>query len=184
MSKLLKRFLQNIIFPCALLVVSKVAGLYLASWMFDLKFFLDTKTNHFFSIQIYFENTTQAMLANSVSNIVSFATIAIFTAYFLMKYRLSLLTSSNPKVLVKLNNWNLIPWINTKGNSFLKVFIWTMFLWILSIIIIADIISQNSFLWIGVISSICTILLSWILIRTFEIESEINYPHSKTSNLY
>ena len=184
MSKLLRKLLQYIILPAALLVVSRVAGLYFAVTFFNLDFFLETKPEQIYSLQIYFTNQTDALLASSVSNLTMFFTISLIAIYFLIKYRLSILAAYNPKVLVKLNNLNLMSWVNNKNNTFLRVFVWITFLWIVSIILIADVLSQNSFPWIAIISFLTTVMSTWTLIRTFEIEGEIIYPHSKISNLY
>ncbi len=184
MSKLLRKFLQYIILPSALLVVSKVVGLYIAITVFNLDFFLETRPEQIYSLQIYFTSGSDALFANSVSNLIMFLTISVFSIYFLIKYRLSLLVTHNPKTLVKINNLNLLPWINSRGNTFLKVFVWIMFLWVVSMTVIVDALSQNTYAWIGVLAFLVTIMSSWVLIRTFEIEGEIIYPHSKTSNLY
>ncbi len=184
MSKLLKSFLQNVILPAALLVVSKVAGLYLAITLYQLDFFLDTRPGGIYSLQIYFTNNQDTLIANSFSNLVMFFSIALTTIYFLIKYRFSLLVTYDPKSMVKFNNLNLLPWINKKGNTFLRVFVWSLFLWVACITIITDEIARNNFSWISLSTFIVTIVSSWVLIRTFEIEGEIIYPHSKTSNLY
>ena len=184
MSNLLRKFLQNIILPTALLVVSKVLGLYFAITFFNLDFFLETRPEQIYSIQIYFTNNSETILASSLSNLTMLLIMSVVASYFLIKYRLSVLSTYNPKILVKLNNLNLMPWVNSKSNTFLKVFIWVMFLWIACINIVADVLSQNTFLWIGVIAFVVSIVSSWVLIRTFEIEGEIIYPHSSTSNLY
>ena len=184
MSKILSKFLQIVIFPAALLVVSKVAGLYFAIIYFKLDFFLETKPEEIYSLQIYFTNQTETLIANSVSNLFMLLTIGGVTIYFLIKYRLSLLASYNPKTLVKLNNLNLLPWINKKNNTFLRVFVWIVFLWFTCITIIADVFTNSTFSWIGTLAFLVTIISTWVLIRTFEIEGEIIYPHSKTSNLY
>ena len=184
MSKLLKKFLQYIVLPAALMIVSKVGGLYIAISFFNLEFFIETRPEQIYSLQIYFTNNTDAVLASSISNLTMFLTIALISIYFLIRYRLSLLAAYNPRILVKLNNFNLMPWANGKNNTFLKVFIWLMFLWVVSITIIADVISENSFAWIGMSAFVITTISTWVLIRTFEIEGEIIYPHNKTSNLY
>jgi hypothetical protein len=184
MSKLLRKFLQIVILPAALLVVSKVVGLYFAITFFNLEFFLETRPEQIYSIQLYFTNQADTILANSISNLAMFLTISLMTIYFLTKYRLSLLASYNPRVLVKLNNLNLMPWVTSKNNTFLKVFVWIMFLWVVCVTVIADVLSQSSFFWIAGLTFLITIMSTWILIRTFEIEGEIVYPHSKTSNLY
>ena len=184
MSKLLRKFLQNIVLPAALVIVSKVGGLYFAITFYNLEFFLETRPEQIYSMQIYFTDHGQALLANSVSNLIMFLAVAIVAIYFLIKYRLSLLASYNPKTLVKLNNLNLMPWVNNKNNTFLKTFVWITFFWIVSIILIADVLSQDSSLWIAILSFLTAIISTWALIRTFEIEGEIIYPHSKISNLY
>ncbi len=184
MSKLLSKFLQSIILPSALLIVSKVTGLYIAVKLFNLDPFIENKPEQIYSLQIYFTNQTEALLANSVSNLTMLLVFSLLTAFFLTRYRLSVLANNNPKILLKINNLNLTSWINNKNNTFLKVFVWTMFLWIVCIKILVDVISQSSFLWIGGIAFIITLISTWVLIRTFEIEGEIIYSHNNTSKLY
>ncbi len=184
MSKLLSKFLQLVLLPAALLVVSKVAGLYFAITYFKLDFFLQTRPEDIYSLQIYFTNPADTIIASSVSNLFMLFSIGLLSIYFLTKYRLSLLASYNPKILVKLNNWNLLTWINKRDNTFLKVFVWTMFLWITAIMIMTDVLRESTTLWIGILAFVVTIISTWVLIRTFEIEGEIIYPHSKTSKLY
>ncbi len=184
MSKLLRKFLQYIILPTALLIVSKVVGLYVAITFFNLDFFLETRPEQIYSLQIYFTNQTDAVLANSISNLTMFLSISFVTIYFLIKYRLSILATYNPRILVKLNNLNLMIWINNKKNTFLRVFVWVMFLWIICITVVTDTLSGSSFSWISILTFLVTIISTWVLIRTFEIEGEIIYPHNRTSNLY
>jgi hypothetical protein len=184
MSKLLKRLLQTIILPAAMIIVAKVGGLYLAIIYFKLDFFLETRPEGIYSIQLYFTNHSATLIANSWANISMLIVMTLFTAYFLLRYRLSLTSIYNPRTLVKLNRFNLLSWANKKGVSFLKVFVWIVFLWIACITIIADVISQNTFAWVGSIAFVLTILSTWILIRTFEMEAQTIYPESNTSNLY
>ena len=184
MSKLLSKFLQNIILPSAMLIVSKIVGLYFAVKFFNLDFFVDNQQESMYSLQIYFTNRADTLLANSVSNITMFSVMGLFTLYFLLRYRFSLMATYSPKTLVKFNKLNLLQWIHSRGNTFLKVLTWIIFLWVASITIIADSLIQDSFYWIGLVAFVVSIIFTSVLVRTFEIEGEIIYPHSKTSKLY
>ncbi len=184
MSKLLKNFLKYIILPSATIIVSKVVGLYFAISFFNLDFFLETRREQIYSVQLYFVDQADTLIANSISNIFMLVALGLISTYFLTRYRLSKLAEHNPKILVKLNNLYLMPWVNKKGNSFLKVLVWVLFLWVVAINSIVDTIGGNSFLWIAILSLTISVLSTWVLIRTFEIESEIIYSSNKTPNLF
>lgn len=184
MSNLLKNFLKYIILPSATIIVSKVVGLYFAVQFFNLDFFLETRPEQIYSVQLYFANQGDALVANSVSNLFMLGAIGLISIYFLTRYRLSKLAEYNPRILVKLNNLYLMPWVNRKGNTFLKVFIWILFLWIVSVNSVVDAIGGNSFHWVAILSLTISVLSTWVLIRTFEIESEFLYSNSKTPNLF
>ncbi len=184
MSKLLKNFLKYIILPSATIIVSKVVGLYFAINFFNLDFFLETRPEQIYSVQLYFVSQGDALIANSVSNLFMLGSIGLISIYFLTRYRLSKLAEYNPRVLVKLNNLYLMPWVNKKGDTFLKIFVWVLFLWVVSINSVVDTIGGNSFLWIAILSLTISVLSTWVLIRTFEIEDEILYSSNKAPNLY
>lgn len=170
MSKILRKTLKILVLPAALMVLSKAAGLYLATLIFNLEVFLETHVDGVFSIQVFFLDRESTILANSFSNAFMLFIFTVATVALVIKYWFSVTSKYNPKTLIRLNNLNLISWVNEKDNSFLKVFIWIVFMWIIAILAISDTLKQYAYEWIGVIAFIVVIILTWILIRTLEME--------------
>jgi hypothetical protein len=170
MSKILRKILKILVLPAALMVLSKAAGLYLATLIFNLEVFLETHVDGIFSIQVFFLDRESTILANSFSNAFMLFIFTVATVSLVLKYWFSVTSKYNPKTLIRLNNLNLISWINEKDNSFLKVLVWIVFMWIIAILTISDILKQHSYEWLGVIAFVVVIILTWILIRTFETE--------------
>lgn len=176
MSNLLKRVLKISILPAALIIVAKVIGLYIAIKYFHLEVFIDNNPENMFSIQLFFMDSTSTLLANSVSNFAVLVTLAAVNTYLIFKYRLAIVYNNNPKTIVKLTKLNLISWVNKKDNDFMKVFVWTVFLWMVCFIIMSDVFAQGTYQWIGIFAFVVCTISTWVLIRTFEIESQIIYP--------
>ncbi len=170
MSKILRKTLKILVLPAALMVLSKAVGIYIAAIIFDLEVFLETHVDGIFSIQVFFLDKESTVLANSFSNAFMLFVFTVATVSLVLKYWFSVTSKYNPKTLIRLSNLNLISWVNEKDNSFLKVLIWVIFMWIIAILTISDILKQYAYEWIGVIAFVIVIILTWILIRTLETE--------------
>jgi len=183
MSKILKAVLKNLILPASLLVVSRVVGLYLATKIYGLQAILDTQAEGWFSVRVLFLDQDSTVLANSFSNIFMLTVFTLAGVYLALKYWLSVNLKYDPRTLVKLNNLNLLSWASEKGNTFIRVFIWIIFIWIITVLIISDTLQLQSYDWIGVMSFIVAIILTWLVLRCLEKELEC-LSNSNKCNIY
>jgi heme O synthase-like polyprenyltransferase len=78
----------------------------------------------------------------------------------------------------------MLKWVTSSTSTFLKVFIWTTFTVIASIVTITNALSSDSYLWIGIVAGVLSLLCIWGLIKTFEIETEKIYPSNSKHSYY
>lgn len=173
MSKILRNLLKGVIFPASLLIILKAVGIYLATILYNLQIFIETRASGpFFSIKFFFLEKEETLLANSFSNILIYTTFSIITTYILIKYSLLVISGRNPKMLIKLHNVNLLKWVSHKSNTFIRVLIWIFFTWIIQILITIDAFQGQTYSWLPPINFLVAIILSWIAIRIFETKME------------
>ncbi len=176
MSKLLKRTLKISVAPAILMIAGKLLGIVLANILYKLDFFIDNQIQGIFSIQLYYTDSMTTLLVNSVSNLIMVLVLAVPTLYFIIKTSIYQSTFENPRTIVKLTKFNMTNWITKDDSSFLIIFIWTAFLVIASLVVVAQTIQGNCYEWVGIIAGVFAIFGIWGAIKTFEIEIDKIYP--------
>ena len=179
MSKLIKRALKNSIVPAILMIAGKVLGIFLTSAIYGLSFEIGNDLNGIFSTQIYFYDKDTTLFVNSYSDLCMFLFLAIPTVYFILKTAIFQSTWDNPKTIVKVARFNILQWITKNDTTFLKIFIWTAFLWIASSVVVINTLQDNSYSWIGILAGSSAFLCGLGAIKTFEVEVNKVYPDSK-----
>ena len=178
MSKLIRRALKNSITPAILMIAGKILGIFLVSAVYSLTFEIGNDINGIFSTQIYFQNKETTLFVNSYSDLCMFLFLVIPTAYFILKTATFQSTIDNPKTIVKAARFNILQWITKDDTTFLKIFIWTAFLWVASAIIVINALQNNTYSWIGTLAGVSAFLCGLGAIKTFEVESNKVYPNS------
>ncbi|MBI2357217.1 hypothetical protein HYV12_04170 [Candidatus Dojkabacteria bacterium] len=176
MSKLLKRALKLSILPASLMVVGKFLSVFILIALYSLQFSIESSSSSLFSIQIFLQTQEQVLNVNSISNLITFLLIALPTLYIIARKTFMQSARENPRTIVKLTRLNILKWVTSDKTPILQITIWTMFLWIISGVCIASSMSGNTYMWIGVLSGISSILAAWGMVRTFETETDKIYP--------
>jgi hypothetical protein len=176
MSKLLKRALKISLTPAILMIAGKAIGIMLPSAIYDLEFLIENNIEGLTTVQIVFTDSNVTLFVNSISNLTMLLFLAVPTFYFIIKTSIYQTTLQNPKTLVKITRFNILKWITKKDVTFLHIFIWTAFLTIASIIIIAHTLQGLTYTWVGVSAGVASLLSIWATIRTFELETAKIYP--------
>ena len=178
MSKLLRKILRAAVFPAALMIVSKLAGLSLANRFFDLGWTLETNVGSLFSVRISYPDVQSVIISNTYSNLVMLITmllgtgIAIFQGYFLHD------SHQNPRVLVKLTNIDFLIWLTDSEKLFPVLAVWIGFMWISTLVVIAQTIQSVSDPWVATLALIATTLFTWLAINDFERELDTIIPEN------
>lgn len=182
MSKLLKQLLKNSLVPASLMIVSKLAGIFIVTNIFDLPITIGNDISGIFSVQLYLDNREDTILVNTFSNGVMFLTLTLGYLILVSRYFLYHKSLYDPKTIVKLTKFNLTKWITDKSNGFPKVFVWGSFSLASSSVVISSSLSGGTYGFVGIIAMLTAIFTIWSLLRTFEIETAKIYP--RNSNNY
>lgn len=168
MSKLLRKILKAAVFPAALMIVSKLAGLALANKVFDLGWELETNVGSLFSVRVSYADTGSVIISNSYSNLAMYigmllgSSIILFQAYFLHS------SHQDPRVLVKLMDINFLVWLTDSENLFPRLAVWLAFLWGTTLILITQTIQGMTYPWVSISALIVTVIATWLGIKDFE----------------
>ena len=176
MSNLLKRALRFSLAPAILIIATKVIGILLLSSFRQLDINIGNDINQIFSTQIYISSEESALFLNSFTD--AFTLLVMFLPLLYMIIKIAILQSSrkDPRTVVKLTKANLLKWVTEDNTSFLRVFIWTAFLWMISSLIIVNTIQQRTSITVGVAACVFALIASWGVLRIFEIDSNKVYP--------
>lgn len=183
MSKLLRKALKSAILPASLLVTGKFISVFFLISYLGTSFFLTNEIVSFFSIQLFVSDPTLAIYINSYSNLFTFLVIATPTFYMLIRLTLFINAKENPRIVVKLTKLNILKWVTSQKSNLISMIVWTMFLWIISGIVISSVLTGQTFTWIGVFAGVSALLATLGLLRTFETETDKIYPEEKNNYL-
>ncbi|GAB4159853.1 MAG: hypothetical protein Fur003_3550 [Candidatus Dojkabacteria bacterium] len=177
MSKLLLKILKNSLTPASLMIASKVLGIFIAVYFFDLPLTISHNATGIFTVELFFDTKEATLLANSISNLTLLLSMTVTGLFIYIKYYLYLRANGNPRTIVKLTKLNLLKWITSKEVGFIRMFTWAFFIFAANAIVASSSISQKTFGWIGISAFASTLLFMWGLVRTFELETATIYPN-------
>jgi hypothetical protein len=184
MSKLLRKAIKLSILPAVLMIAGKFLGIILLIAIYGLDFNVGNEISGIFSTQIFLTDTNATLFVNSISDFTMLLFLAIPTLYMIIQTTILQSTRSNPRTIAKIVKFNMLKWVTSNTSTFLKIFIWSTFVLISSIIIITNSLNGETFLWIGIASGVTSLLCVWGIIKTFEIETEKIYPSSNKHTYY
>jgi uncharacterized membrane protein (DUF441 family) len=178
MSKLLQKILSAAILPAALLIVSKIAGMALANYFFDLDWSLQTNTGTIFSVQVVYPDEESALICNSFSNLFMIVSLLIGTCVLLFQSKYLNVSNQNPKVLIKLIQFDFIMWLSESSSIFPRLFVWMAFLWISTIITAAQTIQSMTYSWVTIFGLVSSVLVTWAASHEFDKEIHTILPEN------
>ncbi len=182
MSKLLQKTLSAAIFPAALIIISKILGMALANSLLGLDWSIQTNTGTIFSVQIMYPDLTSAVACNSYSNLFMIICLAIGVGVLLFQSHYLSASRQNPKVLVKLIQFDFLMWLSESSTIFPKLTVWIAFLWMVTILTIAQALQGTGYSWIAVIGLVLSVVSTWIAARDFESELHTILPENGKLN--
>jgi hypothetical protein len=179
MQKLITAILKTSLMPAAVMIIGKLFGLLISNSLFGLNMYISNEIKGIYTVQLFFTNIQETILANSFSNVLMLLLVGIgFVSYF-ARYHLYRTTTSNPRTLVKLVKLNLLGWITSNKGGVIETTVWAIFLWFSCIIIITQSINGSSFYWIGIIALLSLISSFWAITNALEIEIKNALPKEK-----
>lgn len=184
MSILLKKALKLSLLPATLMIAGKFLGLFLLIAIYGIQFNVGNEVEGIFSTQIYLGESSTTLFVNSLSNLLMVIMLSIPTIYMILQTTVFQSTKTNPRTIAKVVKLNILKWVTSNTSTFLKIFIWTAFVLISSIITVVSTLNGTTYIWIGVVTGTISLLCVWGLIKTFEIETEKIYPSNSKHSYY
>ncbi|HCC67801.1 TPA: hypothetical protein DEP90_01135 [Patescibacteria group bacterium] len=176
MSILLKKAIKLSLLPAVLMIAGKFLGLFTLIAVYGIQFNVGNEVTGIFSTQIFLPNIETTLFVNSISDLVMISILGVFTIYMILQTTILQNTKNNPRTIAKVVKFNILKWVTSSTSTFLKIFIWTSFVVISSIIVIINTLQGDTYLWIGITAGVISLLCIWGLMKTFEIETEKIYP--------
>ncbi len=184
MSTLLKKALKLSILPAILMIAGKFLGVMSLITIYGLQFTVGNEITGIYSTQIYLPGVSTTVFVNSLSNLLMIAILSVPTLYMICQTTMLQNAKSNPRTIAKMVKFNMLKWVTSSTSTFLKIFIWTTFVVLASIITIASTLQETTYLWVGITAGVISLLCIWGLIKTFEIETEKIYPSNSKHSYY
>jgi hypothetical protein len=184
MSILLKKALKLSLLPAVLMIAGKFVGVMSLIVAYNLQFEVGNEINGIFSTQIFLADEASTLFVNSISDMSMIIVLAIPTLYMIIRTTVIQSVATNPRTIAKVVKFNMLKWITSSNTTFLKIFIWTSFLLISSIIAITNSLQQESYIWVGIVAGVLSLLCTWGLIKTFEVETDKVYPNNNKHSYY
>lgn len=177
MTKTLIRFVDSSLFPAAALVAGKFLGLILTFQLFGIGWSLKQYAESFFSIGTSVRLEDLA-LATSYSDLFMYVFIALFFSFSVIRAVFFHASHVKPSLVIKLANKNLLNLIQSSYKVYNYAFVWLLFAWIGNILILVNVTRGTTYLWVGIVVTISSIVLSVILLEDLykEIENIKNHP--------
>lgn len=173
MTNSLVKIIELSIFPIALLICAKVVGLILVNSAFNLDWHFVTSDTSLYSIRIAYLTQQAKLDAASYSNLFMYMVVfvgfclTLVQAYFLHESHVS------PKTVQRLMDMKFTNVIKDSFEVFHNAFVWLVLIWISALIIIISALSGDTYLWIALLTSVLTIILTALLAKDFEDELKL-----------
>jgi len=184
MSILLKKALKLSILPAVIMIAGKFVGVMALIIAYNLQFEVGNEVSGIFSTQIFLANESSTLFVNSLSDMAMLVVLGIPTLYMIIRTTVLQSVKNNPRTIAKMVKFNILKWITSSTSTFLKIFIWTTFVLITSIITVSNSLRAESYAWVGIAGGVLSLLCIWGLIKTFEIETDKVYPNSREHSYF
>ena len=168
MSKLLQKILSAALFPAALIIVSKIVGMMLVNTFFNLNWGIQTQTSGLFSVQVIYENSQNAIICNSYSNLFVIVVLLIGVLATLFQGTYLHTTHQDPRVLIKLIHFDFILWLAESDVIFPRLAVWLGFLWVISLLAIMQAVQGDLYPAIAVFAFVSSVITTGLGFRDFE----------------
>lgn len=171
MSKILIKILDYSILPASIMLLSKLLGLFLVSFIAQIPFSIKEYVGSTVPVTTVLSAADQQIITG-YSDAFMFLVIALFFSVYV--YRSIYLNASTVKeaVILSLAKRNLLNLIKDSFSLYSAATSWLMFLVLGNILIWLNIADSKGYLLIGIISTIFTIATSLVLI--IDVQKEVD----------
>jgi len=148
MSEFLKRYIETALVIATLLLVAKLAGVWLGLAMTGATFSFVTISQ--FISYISLSSLEQVQQITTIADGVFLGVAVAGGTFTLLRSLLLNDLTRHPRTLVKVVHYNLTGWLEDGQSMYPKLFAWVTFLWLTFILILRDYISLGINIWLPV----------------------------------
>lgn len=172
-TKSITKLIDEAIIPALILIIAKMAGLYLSIYFFHLAFEVKAKSFLMFLPAINFANFSDYVKAENYSNLAMFLAVSVGTTLVLVRAHFLHETHIHPKLHSRLANLNLEGIIAPSYHLYHQATIWLIFLWLTVGFLIISTILGITYPQISIVAFLVAANFSALLALDVEKEIEI-----------
>ncbi len=159
------------------MVLGKFLGLLITIQIFNLPWSLKEYTNSFFTVGATLRSEDIAT-ATSYSDLIMYMFLAIMFSILVIRAVYFHSTHVSPTLVAKLVDKNLLNLVKSSYDIYHSAFVWLVFSWIANILILINVFSSKTFLWVAIVCTTSSLILTTMLIQDVykEIENIKKHP--------
>jgi hypothetical protein len=164
MSKSLLKLLDNSIFPACVMILAKLLGVISIIWLLEMPYSVRDYFSNVYSLRVVVHEEN-LMVLNSYSDLVMYLVLAIFFSVSIIRAIFLHGSHIKPSMVMKLANNNLLGLIQSSYEIYHSAIVWLLFMWVSNVLLVVNVLSGNTYVWIGIISTLISILLTTVLLQ-------------------
>lgn len=163
MSNILVKLLDYSLLPAAVIVVAKFAGVLLTVNFFAIDWTLREYTSSAFAVSSVL-NLEDLKIVTAYSDLFMYIIIALFFSATVFRSIYFHNTHASQMVILSLAKFNMLNLLKDSYTIYSMAAGWWLFMVVSNLLIWTSIIAERSFLWVGVLTTLSTIVLTVILV--------------------
>jgi len=162
MSKSLIKLLDNSIIPASVMIASKFVGILLSIKILNIPWSIKDYTNSILTVTTFLRKEDISTVT-SYSDLAMYFALASLLTFNIVKAVYLHNTHLRPNLILQLARRNLLSLITGSYEIYHSCTVWITFTWIANILILINVLTERTYIWIGLICTISTLVLTWVL---------------------
>lgn len=172
MSRSLFKLIDYALVPAALLILAKLAGIFLVAALFSVNIQVNVLADALLSFETVV-NAGDLPLISSYSDLFAFSIMSFGLAFILISAVYFHDSHIKVSTVNKLAKFDLLHLIKGSFELYHSGIVWLIFLWLANLLILINVIKQSTYLWILLVTVIFSISLTVIFFRDLFQEIEL-----------
>lgn len=172
MSSSLIKLIEYSLLPAVLMIIGKIAGVYITAFLFNIDLGVMTSTEAYIGLQpaVPAEFVT---LVSSYSDLIMFMFVGIGFSFNLISAVYFHDTHIETKTINALAKFNLLFLINSSFQLYHSGIIWFVFTWMADLIIFLNAVAGKTYAWIFIVATLFSLALTVALFRDLSQELDL-----------
>ena len=173
-SKSITKLIDEAIIPAVALIIGKMLGLFIASYIFHLPFTVKNSQILWILPKVSFNNLADYIRAENYSNLTMFTVAMLGTLFVIVRAHLFHESHIAPKLHARLVSMNLDSLVAPSYHLYHQAAIWLTFLWLTVVFLVISTFLKITYPQISVMAAIVAANFSWVFAMDIEREIELS----------